>query len=206
MTIPRRTLLAFAVASVLSTAARANREDIHRPLEQLYAALQDAMRKGQAVPFPERFAALAPVIDKVYDLETVLRVSVGLRWASITGDSRTKLKDAFRKFTVASFVANFDKFDGEKFEVLPGTRIVGADEVVRTRIFAGNGEPIRLDYVMQPSNTGWRIVDVLMDGSISRVAVQRSDFRALLTSGNAEALTENLLKKTAALSGGTIGP
>jgi len=34
----------------------------------------------------------------------------------------------------------------------------------------------------------WKAVDVLADGSISRVAVQRSDFRSLLASGDAPAL------------------
>ncbi len=39
---------------------------------------------------------------------------------------------------------------------------------------------------MRPDDAGgWRIVDVLLDGSISRVAVQRSDFRSLLGNGGA---------------------
>ena len=40
--------------------------------------------------------------------------------------------------------------------------------------------PTPLDYVMRQGEKGRRAVDVLLDGSISRVAVQRSDFRSLL--------------------------
>lgn len=36
--------------------------------------------------------------------------------------------------------------------------------------------------------TGWRIMDVLTDGAIGRVAVQRSGFRQALSSGGASAL------------------
>ena len=48
-------------------------------------------------------------------------------------------------------------------------------------------------------------MDVLMDGSISRVAVQRSDFRSLLSSGGAPALVAGLQHKVANLSGDTAG-
>ncbi|HUB15081.1 MAG TPA: ABC transporter substrate-binding protein [Acetobacteraceae bacterium] len=39
---------------------------------------------------------------------------------------------------------------------------------------------------------GWQVVDVLTDGYISRVAVQRSDFRQLLASGGPPALTAGM--------------
>ncbi len=44
------------------------------------------MRTGHTTPFPQRFDALAPVVDQVFDLETVLKVSVGLRWDSMDAD------------------------------------------------------------------------------------------------------------------------
>jgi phospholipid transport system substrate-binding protein len=43
---------------------------------------------------------------------------------------------------------------------------------------------------------------VLADGAISRVAVQRSDFRSLLMRGGAPALAASLQQKTADLGGG----
>jgi phospholipid transport system substrate-binding protein len=55
---------------------------------------------------------------------------------------------------------------------------------------------------MRQGPAGWRAVDVLADGSVSRVAVQRSDFRRLLTHGGAQALADRLQTKTADLSGG----
>ncbi len=203
--ISRRHLLALAATIAVTGGARAqDATEVRQPVTDLYATLEKLMRAGQATPFPERFNVLAPIIDRVYDLEAVLRVSVGTRWPTFDTQSRTTLAEAFRAFTVASFVANFDKYEGEKFEVLSELRTVGADQVVQTRIVSASGEPIRLDYVMQPSETGWRVTDVLLDGSISRVAVQRSDFRALLAHGDASALIASLRRKVAHLSGGTM--
>jgi len=45
---------------------------------------------------------------------------------------------------------------------------------------------------------------VLMDGSISRVAVQRSDFRGLLGQGGAADLIASLQRKVSDLSGGAL--
>jgi phospholipid transport system substrate-binding protein len=68
-----------------------------------------------------------------------------------------------------------------------------------------DGSSVGLDYVMHRGPAGWQAVDVLTDGSISRVAVQRSDFRELLNSGGAPALVAGLQHKVANLSGGTPG-
>lgn len=203
--LTRRSLLVSAAMALPGRVWAQDTAAIRKPIIDLYAALEALMRTGRPAPFPDRFRTLAPVIDRVYDLTTVLSVSVGLRWPGFDEKVRKELMDAFRAFTIASFVGNFDKYEGEKFEVLPDTRLVGADQVVQTRIVPGTGEPIRLDYVMQPSEAGWRITDVLVDGTISRVAVQRSDFRALLAHGDAKELIASLWRKVGHLSGGTIG-
>lgn len=174
-----------------------------QPLRGLYAALEAAMRAGHSTPFAMRFDALVPVVDQVFDLETVLKVSVGLWWDSLQPETRARLLTAYRRFTVATYVANFDRYDGERFQILPGTRDSGADRIVETEIVSGS-QHMRLDYVMHADNGNWRAVDVLLEGSISRVAVQRSDFRKLLASGNVDALIASLRRKIADLSDGAL--
>ena len=86
-------------------------------------------------------------------------------------------------------------------------RQVGQDTVVATQIVPANGgAPTRLDYVMRATPQGWKAVDVLADGSISRVATQRSDFRSLLTGGNPQPLINSLNRKVASLSKGASSP
>jgi phospholipid transport system substrate-binding protein len=57
---------------------------------------------------------------------------------------------------------------------------------------------------MRQEGSSWKAVDVLADGSISRVAVQRSDFRRLISRGGAQALIDSLNQKIADLSGGAL--
>jgi phospholipid transport system substrate-binding protein len=189
-------------AAVSIRPARA--DTIDQPLQELHNALEAAMRAGHATPFTQRFDALAPVVDQVFDLETVLKVSVGLRWDNMDPAVRTRLLKAYRRFTIATYVANFDRYDGERFQILPGARNAGTDRIVGTEIVTGGGERLRLDYVMRDDNGTWRAVDVLLEGSISRVAVQRSDFRKILANGDADALVANLRRKIADLSDGAL--
>src|SRR5471030_1215286 len=112
------------------------------------------------------------------------------------------LTQAFRRYTVATYVNSFNAFNGQRFEVLPDTRAVGNQQVVQTQIIPTSGDSHELDYVMREVGTAWRAVDVLADGSISRVAVQRSDFRRLLTGGDAERLIASLRNKVAGLESG----
>jgi phospholipid transport system substrate-binding protein len=195
---------AMAMAAVRPAWADDAAAPLDQPLRELYAALEASMRTGHTAPFPQRFEALAPVVDQVFDLETVLKVSVGLRWDSMDPDARARLLQAFRRFTVATYVASFDKYDGERFQILPGARDSGTDRIVGTEIVSGSGEHLRLDYVMRSDNGAWRAVDVLLEGSISRVAVQRSDFRKILASGDADALIASLRRKVADLSDGAL--
>jgi phospholipid transport system substrate-binding protein len=49
---------------------------------------------------------------------------------------------------------------------------VSDEQIVQTRIVPASDH--RLDYVMRQVGETWKVVDVLADGSISRVVVQRS--------------------------------
>lgn len=168
-------------------------------------ALDRMMRAGIATPFKARFDMLAPAVDRTFDLATILSVSIGARWAGMDAAVKAELSTVFRTYTIASYVANFGGHDGETFQIEPESRSSGTDLVVRTRIVPRTGDGIKLDYVMRQSDAGWRAVDVLADGTISRVAVQRSDFRGLLgRDGNTPALLDSLRRKIADLSAGAL--
>jgi phospholipid transport system substrate-binding protein len=184
--------------------AAATDAELDKPLLDLYTGLEAAMRAGRSTPFAQRFDALAPAVDQAFDLVTILKVSVGLRWDSMDQATQTRLLTTFRRFTIATYVANFDKYDGEHLQVLPGVRESGDDRIVRTEIVPQNGDPLRLDYVMRQEKSQWRAVDILLDGSISRVAVQRSDFRKILAGGEADALINSLRRKISDLSEGAL--
>ncbi|MFL5256373.1 MAG: ABC transporter substrate-binding protein [Rhodopila sp.] len=202
----RRSLLAATAALVLPFArpGRAAASDaVIQPIQQLNDGLLQIMKAGRTASFEQRFEMLGPIIDRTFDLQTILEESVGPHWAGLSLADQDMLQQAFRRYTVASYVNSFDQYEGQRFEVKPDTRPVGANvQVVQTQIIPRKGASHELDYVMHQAQDGWRAVDVLADGSVSRVAVQRSDFRRLITRGGAQALANSLRTKSANLSNG----
>ncbi len=173
------------------------------PIQRLYNALLGVMKIGPTTPFARRFDQLAPTIDAVFDLTAILQTSVGPSWNAMLADQQSALRTAFRRYTIATYVANFDAFTGQRFEVSPEARTLPNNEqVASSRIIPASGEAHRLDYVMRQVNGAWQVVDVLADGTISRVAVQRSDFRRLLLQGGSAALVVSLQSKADQLAGG----
>ncbi len=203
--ISRRGLFGMAVSSaVLTIAAAPVRAETAAaaPVQRLNDALLVAMKAGQRTAFEERYQALAPVIDQVFSLDAVLAASVGLAWANMSPEQKAQLLDAFRRYTVTSYLSNFDSYTGQSFEIMPaGRTLPNGDVVVSTQLTRPDKSPLRLDYVMRGGPAGWRAVDVLTDGAISRVAVQRSDFRGLLVAGGVPALAAGLQRKTANVTG-----
>ncbi len=203
MMLRRSLFVALLMAPAIAFAQTAAPAGPAAPIAAVNDGLLQIMHAGRATPFDKRVAILGPIMQNSFDLPLILQNSVGpVKWAAIPEAQKTELMDVFTQFTVASYVANFDSFSGEKITTSSDVRHVGRDVVVPTRIIGTAGDTTRLDYVMRELNGAWKVVDILLDGSISRVAVTRSDFRGLLGQGDASKLIESLRGKVASLAAG----
>ncbi len=171
------------------------------PVSALYAALA-SIRKGGTAPFEQRAQRLAPAVDAAFNLPTVLQTSIGLRYRTLPDAQKQQLGQVFRQFTIARYVSNFGTNSSDTLKVLPDPRPspYGHDQIVQTQIVSASGGVTKVDYVMRQFPQGWQAIDVLLDGHISQVAVQRSDFDSTLSSGDATPLIESLRKKIQSFS------
>jgi phospholipid transport system substrate-binding protein len=75
---------------------------------------------------------------------------VGLSWATLPEAQKAQRATAFRRYTISSYVSNFDSYNGQTFQVLPSVRaVVNGEVVVRTRLVRVNDSPVKLDYIMR---------------------------------------------------------
>jgi phospholipid transport system substrate-binding protein len=144
------------------------------------------------------------LVAQTLNLPVILQNSVGFLWSTVPAAQQAQLADLFERFTVASYVNGFNGYGGQQIEILPTEKPLGTKKIVETQIVPSDGSaPTRLDYVMADGAAGWQVTDVLLNGTISKVAVQSSDFSALVTAGDASQLIAALKTKTAALFNGT---
>ncbi len=199
--------MAGLMAPMLARAAASDAGDaaVLAPITALDAALIALMKQGsKGENFKQRYDTLMPVIAKIYDLDMILSVSVGLLWSQIPAAQQATLKQVFAAYTVATYVSSFDSYNGQRFTEQKTVRVLGPRRIVATQLVPKTGKPVDLDYVMTQIGADWRITDVLFDGTISKVATQRSDFSGLVMPGDASKLIAALRKKVATLSGGAI--
>jgi phospholipid transport system substrate-binding protein len=176
------------------------------PIVALNAGLIATMKAGSAnASFTSRYQALDPVVKSAFDLQVILQNSTGFYWSTLPAAQQQELEKLFEQFTVASYISAFSGYNGQSFQLLTDERNVGASKVVETQILPGDGSaPTRLDYVMTNGAAGWQVTDVLLNGTISKVALQNSDFSSEVTSGDASQLISALKVKVATLSGGAL--
>jgi phospholipid transport system substrate-binding protein len=182
--------------------ARAQASD---PAVATIQALDDGligiMKSGKSAGMKGRSAAIAPPLDRAYDLPLMTRLSVGSSWTTIAPADQAALVAAFRRMTISQYASNFSSFSGQSFTVDPRVEARGGDKLVRTTLNDPKGSPVAIAYRLRQSGSGWKIIDVFYRNSISRLAIQRSDYAGVLASGGAKALTAHL-NALAAKSGG----
>jgi phospholipid transport system substrate-binding protein len=171
-------------------------------VQGLYDNLLSAMKNGRTLGQSGRFAALAPVIRRSFDLPLMTRLSVGPSWAALNVPQRQQLIDSFGRYISAIYADRFDSWNGEKLEVT-GEEPTTGGVIVRSKIIKSNGEPVRVDYAMHQSGGVWLISDIYLDGTISELATRRSEFAAIIRNQGVDGLIQSLNRKADLLTGTT---
>ena len=190
----------LAVAFALLTApqpAAAETGTASAIVSSFYATLLATMKDGPKLKFAGRVDRLTPAMAIAFDLPSMTRIAAGAHWPNIKPEEQQKLVESFSRFSVASYAANFDGWSGESFEVLKETTAQGNNNtiIVETKLVPKGGDPVQLNYLLRPTASGLRIIDVFVNGTISELAARRSEFASVLAREGAKGLNEMLEKR-----------
>jgi phospholipid transport system substrate-binding protein len=171
-------------------------------VQDLYNSLLSTMQNGGRLGQSGRFAQLAPVIRRIFDLPLMTRLSVGPTWATLGDAQKQQMIDSYGRYISAIYAERFDSYHGQKLEVT-GQEPAPAGLIVRSRIIKASGEPVEVDYLMHSRGGAWLISDIYLDGSISELATRRSEFASIIRSQGVGGLTAALNRKADMLTGTT---
>jgi phospholipid transport system substrate-binding protein len=162
----------------------------------LHTALLDAAAAGDTVQ--ARYERLLPVVSEVFDFSTMSRVAVGSAWAEFGDDERRALAQRFAAYAAANYADNFDDASGLAFRTLEVGEADGPRVQVLTELSRPRGEPVTFDYLVQRTDDGPRIVNVVVDGTMNELARRRAEFLSLLQAGGIDNLLATLAAQTQA--------
>lgn len=183
---------AFLLALALPlAAARAADDPAIATVQGFYDTLLDSMKGGKALGAQGRYAKLKPAVERAFDLGTMIKYAVGPGWDTASPSDQAALTEAFEHMTIAQYAGNFDSYDGEKFVIDPAVTVRGTDHYVSSKLVTKD-QTVVFIYRLRQFGSAWKIIDVLLDGSISQLSVYRSDYAATIKSGGADALVKKI--------------
>ena len=198
-----RLLLLLAPVLLVSLQAAPGRADeaetgaARATVEQLYDALQAVMHRDEQLSYEERYSQLDPVIRRVYDLPFMSSKTLGRYWKDLSEQDRERWVSTFARLTVSTYADRFDKYSGLQFEVLAVEPSSHETLMVRTRIVPVDEKPVDLDYRLRGADGSWRVIDIFMNGTVSELALRRSEYSSVFKRDGFESLLSSLEEKIA---------
>jgi phospholipid transport system substrate-binding protein len=184
-------LLATGMSAVVPAALPVNPQDSVRSLyDTLLSTMKDGRRLGQS----GRYARLAPVVDRLFDVPSMARLAVGPSWLTLSPTQQQQVTEAFAHYISATYADRFDSYSGEQLQVT-GEQPYGTEVIVQTKIVKAKGDSVTLNYRMRENAGSWQISDVYLDGTISQLATQRSEFHSILQHEGVDGLIMALNRK-----------
>lgn len=163
-------------------------------VQSFYTTLLVTMKSGPTLGENGRYTRLAPIVQQLFDVPYMARLAVGPSWASLSAAQQQQIINAFGHYIAATYADRFDSYSGEQLQVL-GEQPLAYGTLVQTRITQSDGKPVTINYLMRQNGGSWLITDIYLDGTISQLAVQRSEFSSILRDQGASGLVIALNRK-----------
>jgi phospholipid transport system substrate-binding protein len=163
-------------------------------VRNFYDVLLTTMKNARSLGQSGRYAALAPVVNSAFDVPFMARLAVGPAWDTLNPTQQQQITTAFGRYVSATYADRFDSYSGEQLQVI-GNEPYGGGVIVDTRIVRAGQQPVTINYMMRQNQGVWQISDVYLDGTISQLATQRSEFHSILAREGVGGLISTLAHK-----------
>lgn len=160
------------------------------------------MKDGESLGYQGRFKRLQPVMQEAFALDYMAEKSLGQHWSELGEADRATWRQLFGEFTIANYAANFDRFAGQRFDMLGEEASSNDTTMVKTKVVSPGADDVALTYRLQNIGGTWKIIDVFLKGTVSELALRRSDYASVFERDGFTALTTVLRGKIADLASG----
>lgn len=166
---------------------------------KLHDTLIETMKHAEELGYSGRFARIEHALKDVFDLDFMARKSVGRYWSKLSPEDQERWLRTFARMTAANYAGRFVGFDGQHFETVGRQPASHETVMVLTKLVQPNDDDIELNYRVREAGSKWRIIDVYMNGTVSELALRRSEYSSALKREGFEQLVASVDEKIADL-------
>lgn len=182
---------------LLSTTSLANTTSPVEVVETLHSALIKVMKEADSLGYTGRRDILAPVVRASFDSSFMARKTIGRHWNELNDEDRERWLDHFLRHTISNYAGRFSGYAGEHFKTVGREEAPHDTVLVRTTLVIPEDTDVKLNYRLRKVAEGWRIVDIYMNGTVSELALRRSEYGSTLKRRGFENLLAALAEKIA---------
>ena len=225
-TLPLIVVGPLVALSLLLISPRAQAaDDATATIDTLHETLIEIMKEAEQLGFQGRSARVTSTVEVTFDLDFMAAKSLGAQLKKLETTDRKRWVDTFKRFVVSNLARQFDSYSGQRFEtvgVLPAPRDT---VIVQTVLVRKSDEDVKLHYRLREvpdasapgavngsnpapdqnaaagspdgSSVVWKIIDIYSNGTVSELALRRSEFSSLLKREGFEVLVETVNNKAA---------
>lgn len=193
------TLIAACLVAVTAEAADSGPATVIRALNDTYKAV---LKQATALKYEGRYQKLEPAISQAFDFAFMARAVIGREWNDLPADQQTRWVQTFRTFTIANYAAQMDHDAGQVFEILGEQPGENDTTMVLSRVVDPGAETVNLNYRLRQTPDGWKIIDIYAKGTVSELAMRRSEYTTVLKTSGIDALVTLVERKVADLAAG----
>jgi phospholipid transport system substrate-binding protein len=162
---------------------------------------QDAVASltGRDITQGEREAAFRRLLVQHFDVPQIGKWALGRYWRVASPAEQAEYLDLFEQFIVSTYAQRFRDYTNEQLEVVEVKSVMDDDGglMVHSHIVRDQPKPIRVEWRLATPESGYKIVDVVVEG-VSMVQTQRSEFGSVIlrNGGKVSGLITELKLKT----------
>jgi phospholipid transport system substrate-binding protein len=154
------------------------------------AEIRAALPPSGAKVTPAARSRIEAIVTRAVDTQAIVEAALGKRWSELSAAQRRRLVAAFESRFRRASGSELDAYRSTQIEYLPEVGADGGVLQIPTRVVV-KGEPTEITYTMKRQRSGWRIVDIVIDG-VSTVANYRSSFARIISKEGVEGLIKRL--------------
>ena len=178
-------LTALVLFAGVATSVRANELAAAKTvpeatIETFHAGLLDIMKHADELGIQGRIDRLAPLMADTFDLDFMASKTVGRHWRKLSEEEQANWVDLFTRFTTANYAGRFTGFTGEEFITVGTEDAPRGTRVVMTKIVIPDDKDVQLNYRMIERDGRWKVIDVFLNGTVSELALRRSEYSSAL--------------------------
>ena len=171
-------------------------------IAKLNDTLLAVLKGAETLGFKGRLDKLTPAVVEAFDLDFMAEKSIGRYWKPLSDADKARWRALFLEYTAANYAGNFDHYANQRFEISGEEPSQNDTTVVHTMLIDPGGENTALDYRLHHTPQGPKVIDIYLKGTVSQLALQRSDFTSVLERGGFDALMTTIRGKIDDLAAG----